>query len=199
MFERLNKGTVDPWNQSSSYRMTEPYDVHHHGNYAFKLFGRRKWGACAEVITVTLPPDDVHSSGNLNKASNNSGAKISFPVGYYRPQTMFAKVMFLQVSVSHSVHRGEGVRGRGMHGGGGGMCGRERGGVGGVHGVGGGMHACIPPADTIATAYSEWAGGTHPTGMHSCYTGFHSDWKIRQNMGKVREFQKNVIIIFSDI
>ena len=49
----------------------------------------------------------------------------------YRPQTKFAKVRFLHLSVSHSVHRG-GIRGRagglgrawagGVHGGG--MCGR---------------------------------------------------------------------------
>ena len=38
---------------------------------------------------------------------------------YYRPQTKFAKVMFLQLSVSHSVHR----RGGGMRGGRGGMHG----------------------------------------------------------------------------
>ena len=47
--------------------------------------------------------------------------------------------------------------------------------VGGVHGWGtvhgwGACVACIPPqADTTATAYRQWAGGTHPTGMHSCY------------------------------
>ena len=31
------------------------------------------------------------------------------PTYYYRPQTKFAKVMFLHLSVSHSVHRWEGV------------------------------------------------------------------------------------------
>ena len=30
----------------------------------------------------------------------------------YRPQTKFAKVMFLRLSVSHSVHKGEGVPGQ---------------------------------------------------------------------------------------
>ena len=58
---------------------------------------------------------------------------------YYRPQTKFAKVMFLHVSVSHSVHRGPCVAGEcvwpwGMHGRGacmaGGVC------PGGVHGGG---------------------------------------------------------------
>ena len=56
-------------------------------------------------------------SGNVNKPLSN----VSFmwnehcwpsrgPLGrgahYYRPQTKFAKVMFLHLSVSHSVHRG---------------------------------------------------------------------------------------------
>ena len=31
---------------------------------------------------------------------------------FYRPQTKFAKVMFLHLSVSHSVHKGEGVPGQ---------------------------------------------------------------------------------------
>ena len=59
----------------------------------------------------------------------------------YRPQTKFAKVMFLHRSVSHSVHREGACVGRGgMHGWGGvcmagGMCGRGRGRAwqGGVH------------------------------------------------------------------
>ena len=53
-----------------------------------------------------------------------------------------------------------GVRGRGV-------CmagGHVRGGGGHVRGWGH-VHAC-PPADT--TRYGQCAGGTHPTGMHSC-------------------------------
>ena len=102
---------------------------------------------------------------------------------FYRPQTKFAKVMFLHVSVSHSVHRG----------GGGGipacLTGLSWGGVsqhalqvyrptpkGEVEGSGGGVSRptpggeCIPacteadPPPPTATA----AGCTHPTGMHSC-------------------------------
>ena len=49
--------------------------------------------------------------------------------------------------------------------------------AGGVHGggacVAGGCMACTispPPADT--TRYGQWAGGTHPTGMHSCFVNF---------------------------
>ena len=116
-------------------------------------------------------------------------------VHYYRPQTKFAKLMFLHVSVSHSVH-GRGVypsmpcRFPGSHPGE--LEGFGRGGVGGVQahtqgevegsGLGGspgpywggspGPHLgrCIPacteadPPQLTATA----AGGTHPTGMHSC-------------------------------
>ena len=37
-----------------------------------------------------------------------------------------------------------------------GVCGREA------------CMSCTPPADTTATAYSQWVGGTHPTRMHSC-------------------------------
>ena len=116
---------------------------------------------------------------------------------YYRPQTKSAKVTFLHLSVSHSVHRGDMGGKGGMHGSGAcmvwGMCGRGHAWRGGMHDWGcmaggmcgrghawqGGMHgrghvwqgACMaghtcPPADT--TRYSQWAGGTHSTGMHSC-------------------------------
>ena len=68
---------------------------------------------------------------------------------YYRPQTKFAKVMFLQVSVCPQ-------GGGGMHGcsGGGGMCGCSRG-------------ACMGYDEMWR--YGQWAGSTHPTGMHSCF------------------------------
>ena len=32
-----------------------------------------------------------------------------------------------------------------------------------------GWHAPLPPADTTSTAYGQPSGGTHPTGMHSCF------------------------------
>ena len=99
-------------------------------------------------------------SGNVNKPLSN----VSFmwnehcwpsrgPLGrgahYYRPQTKFAKVMFLHLSVSHSVHRGDLVLG--------GACSR------GVPAPGGLVWGeCrwrpLPPPGT-ATA----AGGTLPT------------------------------------
>ena len=67
-------------------------------------------------------------------------------------------------------------RGQGMHGQGGHVW------LGGMHGRGRGhawwgcvwqggmrdMHAMSPQADTTAMAYGQWAGSTHPTGMHSC-------------------------------
>ena len=71
--------------------------------------------------------------------------KIFTTQSYYRPQTKFAKVMFLHLSVSHSVHGG-GCPGPGP----------------------GGCILTCTEADTpqqTATA----ADGTHPTGMHSCY------------------------------
>ena len=101
---------------------------------------------------------------------------------YYRPQTKFAKVMFLHVSVSHSVHGGGVVsqhalqvtggvypsmlyRFPGPH-----PRGKLRGLAGGVsRPTPGGcesQHALrqTPPHLTATTA-----GGSHPTGMHSCF------------------------------
>ena len=98
--------------------------------------------------------------------------------------------MFLHLSVSHSVHRGGGRAWQeGMHGGWacmvggvrsrGGMCGRGACMVGGVCGRGwacmaggacvvGGVHAMHAPSHTLRDTVGQCAGGTHPTGMHSC-------------------------------
>ena len=118
---------------------------------------------------------------------------------YYRPQTKFGKVMFLHVSVSHSVHRGACMVARGCAWLQGGMCGC----MGGMHGCGGhawllvgyvwllgGVHGCWGEHAWLLwrhvwllggvcgcgggcawdmTRYGQWAGGTHPTGMHSCW------------------------------
>ena len=98
-------------------------------------------------------------SGNVNKPLSN----VSFmwnehcwpsrgPLGrgahYYRPQTKFAKVMFLHLSVSHSVHRGGLVLG---------ACSRGVPAPGGS-GLGGARWRPLPPPGT-ATA----AGSTLPT------------------------------------
>ena len=79
--------------------------------------------------------------------------------------------MFLQLSVSHSVHRGQGVgfpactRKGGLasqHALGRGYASRGRGSA--SRGVG------RPPRDTWDTmAYDQRAGGTHPAEMHSCF------------------------------
>ena len=66
-------------------------------------------------------------------------------LNFHRPQTKLAKVMFLHLSVSHSVH-------------------------GGLH-LGEGGWVDPPPSGTIG--YSQQVGGTHPTGMHSCVHNFH--------------------------
>ena len=60
----------------------------------------------------------------------------------YRPQTKFAKVVFLHLSVSHSVHP-----------------------PGQVHPPPGAVHV-------HAGRYGQQAGGTHPTGIHSCLLYF---------------------------
>ena len=102
----------------------------------------------------------------------------------YHLQTKFVKVMFSQVCVcpqgcawlwgvcmaaggrgvgvvkgGHAWWRGACVVKRGMHGKGGHAWQR-----GGMCGEGG--HAWN------MTRYSQWAGGTHPTGMHSCFQFF---------------------------
>ena len=124
-------------------------------------------------------------------------------LSYYCPQTKFAKVMFLHLSVSHSVHRGvvsehalqvlsqhalQQVSGGwypsmpcrfpGPHPRGklreitqgvsrptpGGVCSR------GVPAVGRGVWR--PPVTATA------GGGTHPTGMHSCFQLFLFGWHV---------------------
>ena len=83
-------------------------------------------------------------------------------VYFYRPQTKFAKVMSLHLSVSHSVGGGGDMRGRGacmaeggMHGGGHAwQCGHAWQGVcmvGGMHGKG----ACMPC--TLPGHYKMWS------------------------------------------
>ena len=66
------------------------------------------------------------------------------------------------------------IHGGGLHGRGAGLCGRGAWwGVGacmagGMHGRGGhAMHTSLTLRDTV----SHCAGGTHPTGMHSCLVG----------------------------
>ena len=103
---------------------------------------------------------------------------------FYRPQTKFAKVMFLHVSVILS------TGGACMVAPGGGVCGCSagvRGCSGGMHCCSGGVHGCsrggmcgcsgghawlLPGGACVGydeiLRYGQWAGSTHPTGMHSC-------------------------------
>ena len=74
--------------------------------------------------------------------------KSTFYTNIYRPQTKFAKVMFLHVSV---------------HGGGGGVSAS-------VH------SGADPPCAVHAGRYGQQAGGMHPTGMQSCSTSFVLHW-----------------------
>ena len=69
---------------------------------------------------------------------------------YYHPQTKFAKVMFLHLPVSHSVHQGD-LHPRGC-----------------LHPGAVGQN---PPSDTVGCGQRE--GGTHPTGMHSSLFSFY--------------------------
>ena len=124
-------------------------------------------------------------------------------VVYYRPQMKFAKVMFLHLSVSHSVHR----RGLQAHIQGG-CWGVWPWGVsrptprGGCWGVWvGDLQAhtwgvCIPACTKADTPQQTGtpAGGTHPTGMHSCLwlkikflIGYHSKGYVRTFWSRKRQ------------
>ena len=102
--------------------------------------------------------------------------RIFWKVYCYRPQTKFANVMFLHLSVSHFVHRGEylvryppwQVHPPGRYT------------TGQVPPLGRYTHRQVPPragthpsryipqGAVHAGRYGQQAGGTHPTGMHSC-------------------------------
>ena len=72
-------------------------------------------------------------------------------LNFHRPQTKLEKVMFLHLSVSHSVHGGLHPE-EGLHLGEGGW---------------------VDPLPSGTIGYSQQVGGTHPTGMHSCVHNFH--------------------------
>ena len=96
----------------------------------------------------------------------------------------FAKVMFLHLSVSHSAHRGGDCLVPG------GLPGQRVPDPGGVPGLGvSGPRGCLVcgvpgprgPGQGAWSGGGAWwrptrtataAGGTHPTGMHSCYMNF---------------------------
>ena len=61
-------------------------------------------GSCARDILFHLNMTKVLLSKELSNMDKAVG--ITRVVDCYRPQTKFVKVMFLHLSVSHSVHRG---------------------------------------------------------------------------------------------
>ena len=102
----------------------------------------------------------------------------------YRTQTKFAKVMFLHLSVSHSVHGGAGPRGVPGPGG----C-LVKGGVPGpVPGPGGCLVKGVYLVPGCLLGEGAWwrpptaVGGTHPTGMHSCLHKSTAQLQVRSNV-----------------
>ena len=62
------------------------------------------------LVTVTQSASKHCDHKGLSTLNSGGSRKINIqvcPRDYYRPQTKFAKVMFLHLSVSHSVHRGD--------------------------------------------------------------------------------------------
>ena len=66
-----------------------------------------------EPQRVTLEQQVFLNKGNFLLSSNDFQHNFSLIWYFYRPQTKFAKFMFLHVSVCHSVHRGGGVQTQG--------------------------------------------------------------------------------------
>ena len=105
---------------------------------------------------------------------NTEARGLSIHTNIYRPQRICGKVMFSQACVMNSVHSG--VCMAGVHAWQGGCAWQEGACVAGWHAwqEGHAWHEC-PPPDT--TRCGQWAGGTHPTGMHFC---------TRKNSSKMR-------------
>ena len=129
----------------------------------------------------------MSNAGNMNSlcicifvsGKTKSNLEVSrlllFHIYHYRPQTKFAKVIFLHLSVSYSVHRGEYL----------GRCPPRyspadtplRAGTPPqagtpprqVHPPGQVHHQQVHPRPQYMLGYGQQAGGTHPTGMHSCF------------------------------
>ena len=136
-----------------------------------------KAGPCRLAVgTVLLALGHlIWAQSHLVWDSTNPDWLPKFKFYFYRPQTKFAKVMFLHVSVCP---RGEGE-----------YLGRYP--PGQVHRTDRyppGRY--IPQADTPhpqqvhpqavhAGRYGQQAGGTHPTGMHSCTENLLTRWDLR--------------------
>ena len=88
----------------------------------------------------------------------------------YRPQRSWGKVIFSQASVILSTEVGACSGGVCSRGGGvccGGVCSGGDAWSGGLLARGGAWSRGVPGGDPPGTATA--AGGTHPTGMHSCF------------------------------
>ena len=95
---------------------------------------------------------------NAKKQLNTDTGILYFPDvkhNYYRPQTKFAKVMFLHLSVSHSVYKGD------LH------QGRES--VSRGRSASRGFKRTPSTNRILTTKYGQRVCGTHPTGMHACF------------------------------
>ena len=118
-----------------------------------------------EVLLFTRGNDEDDDEPRIGKYTSGkiSRKRKDFSWGFlpsfYRPQRSCSKVIFLHLSVilfTGGVHGQEGA------------CMARRGAC--VTGEACVAGVCVwhaaPPPDT--TRYGQWAGGTHPTGMHSC-------------------------------
>ena len=98
------------------------------------------------------------------------------PTDVYRPQTKFAKVMFLHLSVSHSVHGEGGCLPQCRHPLRSDTPPRANTPLGADNPPTHSRHPPTPtpwsrhpPCAVHAGRYGQLAGGTHPTGMHTCF------------------------------
>ena len=80
------------------------------------------------------------------KSDTSSNFKFLLSFVFYRPQRSWGKVIYSVACVKNSVHSGDG----------------------GSTWAGTPPRQVHPPGAVHAGRYGQQAGGTHPTGMHSC-------------------------------
>ena len=124
--------------------------------YCFESF------TCAPVALQT--PQDSYSVSTFSLFRNKKTHSLLIIFFHnYRPQTKFAKFMFLHVSVSHSVHRGgSGPLHAGIH------HPNHPPPPGSGIPLGPGPPGPDTPHAVHAGRYGQQAGGMHPTGIQSC-------------------------------
>ena len=125
---------------------------------------------------------------------------------YYRPQRSWGKVIFLVACVNDSVHGGGEYLGRYPPGRYTPQAGTPPAGIHPLAGTPPSSYtppASTPPPGAVhAGRYGQQAGGTHPTGMHSCCELFEShmdreeqQWDLQQNW----RMKKKLVIIKVDL